>query len=63
MISTYYFTPEFVLMKLYSLFVLTVFYLRRSDEVVETAAVGNGVGKSTDGLMTVVFCEREDCLC
>ena len=37
-------------MKLFSLFVST-FYLRRSEEVVEMAAVGNGVGKSTDDEM------------
>ena len=59
MISIYYFTPEFVLTKLYSLFVLTVFYLRRSDEVVETADVDNGVGKSTDGLMTIVYAKEK----
>jgi hypothetical protein len=28
-----------------------LFYLRRSEEVVEMAAVGNGVGKSTDDEM------------
>jgi hypothetical protein len=59
MISTYYFTPEFVLTKLYFLFVLTVFFLRRSEELVETAAVGNGVGKSTDGLMTILYAKEK----
>ncbi len=59
MISTYYFTPEFVLTKLYLLFVLTVFFLRRSEEVVETVAVGNGVGKSTDGLMTILYVKEK----
>ncbi len=39
MISTYYFTPELVVTKLYFLFVLTVFFLRRSEELVETAAI------------------------
>ncbi len=59
MISTYYFTPEFVLTKLYLLFVLTVFFLRRSEEVVEMAAIGNGVGKSADGLMTILYAKEK----
>ncbi len=59
MISTYYFTPEFVLTKLYLLFVLIVFFLRRSEEVVETAAVGNGVGKSKQGLMTILYAKEK----
>ena len=59
MISTYYFMPEFVLTKLYFLFVWTVFFLRRSEELVETAAVGDGVGKSTDGLMTILYAKEK----